>query len=339
MTPPGGQPRPPGRGRRGGRLPVCRRRSVALAASSRSWWRSTRSPIHTTWAPLPGWPSARGPTAYHHGAPLGAGHAPPCAGCPRAPSSTCAIARVDNLADLLLARQAAWPLELRRDGRRGDAATTGPTTARADGVRAGRRGRGLRPRVRKALRPTVSIPMHGRIDSLNVSTAAAVLLFEAARQRNGVSPTIIDGDNVSTRGVAERSTARARAAGRRRDRTGPQRRDAAPSWCSTAMAATARSGARRSRTPAGDGGLRDRAAGLPTRLRGGGDGGVQRHGPAPRLASGRGPRDERARVSRPAPAAPEASGSRPADASATSLLGDAVDPAVREALERIRRGQ
>jgi TrmH family RNA methyltransferase len=29
----------------------------------------------------------------------------------------------------------------------------------------------------------IIIPMHGRIDSMNVSTAAAVIVFEARRQR------------------------------------------------------------------------------------------------------------------------------------------------------------
>jgi 23S rRNA (guanosine2251-2'-O)-methyltransferase len=34
----------------------------------------------------------------------------------------------------------------------------------------------------------VSIPLRGHVDSLNVSAAAAVLLFETARQRAGGKP-------------------------------------------------------------------------------------------------------------------------------------------------------
>src|SRR6266404_2622748 len=34
-----------------------------------------------------------------------------------------------------------------------------------------------------AVRQTVSVPMHGRVESLNVSVAAGILLYEAARQR------------------------------------------------------------------------------------------------------------------------------------------------------------
>jgi len=49
----------------------------------------------------------------------------------------------------------------------------------------GAEGRGLRPRVLRSCDAAVGIPMAGRIESLNVSTAAAVLLFEAARQRRG----------------------------------------------------------------------------------------------------------------------------------------------------------
>jgi 23S rRNA (guanosine2251-2'-O)-methyltransferase len=49
----------------------------------------------------------------------------------------------------------------------------------------GAEGRGLRPRVLRSCDAAVAIPMAGRIESLNVSTAAAVLLFEAARQRRG----------------------------------------------------------------------------------------------------------------------------------------------------------
>ena len=36
---------------------------------------------------------------------------------------------------------------------------------------------------------TVTIPMIGRISSLNVSVAAGILLFEAARQRNNQAST------------------------------------------------------------------------------------------------------------------------------------------------------
>jgi 23S rRNA (guanosine2251-2'-O)-methyltransferase len=47
----------------------------------------------------------------------------------------------------------------------------------------GAEGQGLRPLVRKACDGAVSIPLLGRTESLNVSVAAAVLLYEARRQR------------------------------------------------------------------------------------------------------------------------------------------------------------
>jgi 23S rRNA (guanosine2251-2'-O)-methyltransferase len=49
----------------------------------------------------------------------------------------------------------------------------------------GAEGRGLRPLVRRTCDAAVSIPLAGRVESLNVSVAAAVLLYEAARQRSG----------------------------------------------------------------------------------------------------------------------------------------------------------
>ena len=49
----------------------------------------------------------------------------------------------------------------------------------------GAEGKGLRPLVRRTCDLTVAIPQLGRVESLNVSVAAAVLLYEARRQRGG----------------------------------------------------------------------------------------------------------------------------------------------------------
>jgi 23S rRNA (guanosine2251-2'-O)-methyltransferase len=47
----------------------------------------------------------------------------------------------------------------------------------------GAEGRGLRPGVRRACDDSFAVPLAGRVASLNVSVAAGVSLFEAARQR------------------------------------------------------------------------------------------------------------------------------------------------------------
>jgi 23S rRNA (guanosine2251-2'-O)-methyltransferase len=47
----------------------------------------------------------------------------------------------------------------------------------------GAEGKGVRPLVRKTCDGTIAIPLEGRVESLNVSVAAALLLYEARRQR------------------------------------------------------------------------------------------------------------------------------------------------------------
>jgi 23S rRNA (guanosine2251-2'-O)-methyltransferase len=48
----------------------------------------------------------------------------------------------------------------------------------------GAEGKGLRPLVRRTCDALVAIPLAGEVESLNVSVAAAVLLYEARRQRS-----------------------------------------------------------------------------------------------------------------------------------------------------------
>jgi 23S rRNA (guanosine2251-2'-O)-methyltransferase len=69
----------------------------------------------------------------------------------------------------------------------GDAETTVWDADLATGVALvfGAEGRGLRPGVRRACDDAFAVPLAGSVESLNVSVAAGVALFEAARQRRG----------------------------------------------------------------------------------------------------------------------------------------------------------
>lgn len=51
------------------------------------------------------------------------------------------------------------------------------------GLILGSEGKGLRPLVRKTCDKVLSIPMRGKVNSLNVASAASVFLFEVVRQR------------------------------------------------------------------------------------------------------------------------------------------------------------
>jgi 23S rRNA (guanosine2251-2'-O)-methyltransferase len=94
-----------------------------------------------------------------------------------------AIARVRNLTDWLEeAKQAGfwiWGADAGAEQAPWDIDLSGPTVLVMGGE-----GKGLRPRVAGACDGLVALPRAGRLDSLNVSAAAAALLFEARRQRS-----------------------------------------------------------------------------------------------------------------------------------------------------------
>jgi 23S rRNA (guanosine2251-2'-O)-methyltransferase len=92
------------------------------------------------------------------------------------------IARVRNLADWLgEAKEAGfwiWGADADAAQTPWDVDLAGPTVLVLGGE-----GKGLRPRVAAACDGLIALPQAGRVGSLNVSAAAAALLFEAVRQR------------------------------------------------------------------------------------------------------------------------------------------------------------
>jgi len=95
-----------------------------------------------------------------------------------------AVARVTNLANYLRdAKQAgAWVYGAEAGAER---LYTQPDYSGRLVFVLGSEGKGLRPRVRDSCDALVSLPVRGRIASLNVSAAAAALLYEVVRQRAG----------------------------------------------------------------------------------------------------------------------------------------------------------
>jgi len=93
------------------------------------------------------------------------------------------IARVRNLADWLATAKDAgfwiWGADADASGPPWKADFDGPLVLVLGGE-----GQGIRPRVAAACDGLVALPQAGRVESLNVSAAAAALLFEAVRQRS-----------------------------------------------------------------------------------------------------------------------------------------------------------
>lgn len=93
------------------------------------------------------------------------------------------VAHVRNLADWLAAAKEAgfWIWGADADGEQApwDVDLTGPTVLVLGGE-----GKGLRPRVASSCDGLLALPRRGEIESLNVSAAAAALLFESVRQRS-----------------------------------------------------------------------------------------------------------------------------------------------------------
>jgi 23S rRNA (guanosine2251-2'-O)-methyltransferase len=95
------------------------------------------------------------------------------------------VARVRNLADFLVAAKdvGCWCYGASADA---DQAYDAPDYRSGVVVVLGGEGKGLRPRVAAVCDQLVALPMRGRIASLNVSAAGAVLLYEILQRRGGL---------------------------------------------------------------------------------------------------------------------------------------------------------
>ncbi len=96
-----------------------------------------------------------------------------------------AVAQVRNLADWLATAKAAgaWVYGAASDA---PVAYDAPDYGGRVVLVLGSEGRGLRPRVSAACDALVALPLRGKIDSLNVATAAAALVYAVLHLRGGL---------------------------------------------------------------------------------------------------------------------------------------------------------
>ena len=92
------------------------------------------------------------------------------------------VARVPNLAQVMdeLKKRGIWLVGAESGG---EGEYYQFDYAQPVGLVFGSEGRGLRPLVRKKCDKILSIPLRGKVNSLNVASAASVFLFEVVRQR------------------------------------------------------------------------------------------------------------------------------------------------------------
>ena len=95
-----------------------------------------------------------------------------------------AIARVRNLTDFLHEARHAGAWSYGAAAGEGAIPYTEPDYSGAVVLVLGSEGRGLRPRVAGACDALVALPMKGRLESLNVSAAAAALLYGILQRRD-----------------------------------------------------------------------------------------------------------------------------------------------------------
>ena len=92
------------------------------------------------------------------------------------------VARVPNLADTIktLKKRGVWVYGMEADGSPYDKADFSGGTA----IVVGSEGFGLGRLVRESCDEVLSLPMNGRVNSLNASVSAGIIMYEVVRQRN-----------------------------------------------------------------------------------------------------------------------------------------------------------